>query len=140
MSITVEERDCRLRLPAVLSYAFRPLFLAAGSWAIVSIALWLAMFLGYVRLPTRFDPLTWHIHEMLFGFVMAAVGGFLLTAIANWTKRLPVRGYPLALLTGLWLLGRIACLISAELPAWLAIGGDLSFPLKSSRAGTGAIC
>jgi uncharacterized protein involved in response to NO len=96
MSITVEERDRRLRLPAVLSYAFRPLFLAAGSWAIVSIALWLAMFLGYVRLPTRFDPLTWHIHEMLFGFVMAAVGGFLLTAIANWTKRLPVSGYPLA--------------------------------------------
>ena len=129
MSITVEERDRRLRLPAVLSYAFRPLFLAAGSWAIVSIAVWLGMFLGYVRLPTRFDPLTWHIHEMLFGFVMAAVGGFLLTAIASWTKRLPLSGYPLALLTGLWVLGRIACLISADLPAWLAIGGDLSFPV-----------
>ena len=125
----VEERARRLRLTAVLSYAFRPLFLAAGSWAIVSIAVWLAMFLGYVRLPTRFDPLTWHIHEMLFGFVMAAVGGFLLTAIANWTKRLPVSGYPLALLTGLWVLGRLVCLISADLPAWLAIGGDLSFPV-----------
>jgi len=129
MSITVEERARRLRLPAVLSYAFRPLFLAAGSWAIVGIAVWLAMFLGYVRLPTRFDPLTWHIHEMLFGFVMAAVGGFLLTAISNWTNRLPVRGYPLALLTALWLLGRIACLISAELPAWLPVVGDLSFPV-----------
>ncbi len=129
MSITVEECARRLRLPAVLSYAFRPLFLAAGSWAIVAIALWLAMFLRYVRLPTRFDPLTWHIHEMLFGFVMAAVGGFLLTAIANWTKRLPVSGYPLALLTGLWMLGRIACLISAEFPAWIAIGADLSFPV-----------
>jgi len=129
MSIMVEERARRLRLTAVLSYAFRPLFLAAGSWAIVSIAVWLAMFLGYVRLPTRFDPLTWHIHEMLFGFVMAAVGGFLLTAIANWTKRLPVSGYPLALLTGLWVLGRLVCLISADLPAWLAIGGDLSFPV-----------
>jgi uncharacterized protein involved in response to NO len=54
------------------------------------------MFLGYLRLPTRFDPLTWHIHEMLFGFVMASVAGFLLTAIPNWTGRLPVRGYPLA--------------------------------------------
>ncbi|HVA80056.1 MAG TPA: NnrS family protein, partial [Candidatus Binataceae bacterium] len=129
MSIMVEERARRLRLTAVLSYAFRPLFLAAGSWAIVSIAVWLAMFLGYVRLPTRFDPLTWHIHEMLFGFVMAAVGGFLLTAIPNWTNRLPVRGYPLALLTGLWMLGRLVCLISADLPAWLAIGGDLSFPV-----------
>jgi uncharacterized protein involved in response to NO len=129
MSITVEERARHLSLPAVLSYAFRPLFLAAGSWAIVAIALWIVMFLGYVRLPTRFDPLTWHIHEMLFGFVMAAVGGFLLTAIANWTKRPPVSGYTLALLTGLWMLGRIACLISAELPAWLAIVGDLSFPV-----------
>ncbi len=129
ISITVEERARRLRLTAVLSYAFRPLFLAAGSWAIVGIAIWLAMFLGYVRLPTRFDPLTWHIHEMLFGFVMAAVGGFLLTAIANWTKRPPVSGYTLALLTGLWMLGRIACLISAELPGWLEIAGDLSFPV-----------
>jgi uncharacterized protein involved in response to NO len=129
MTITVEERARRLRLPAVLGYAFRPLFLAAGSWAILAIVLWLAMFLGYLQLPTRFDPLTWHIHEMLFGFAMAAVGGFLLTAIPNWTNRLPVRGYPLALLTGLWLLGRIVCLISADLPAWLAIVTDLSFPV-----------
>lgn len=129
MTITVEERARRLRQPAMLTYAFRPLFLAAGSWAIVGIAVWLAMFLGYLQLPTRFDPLTWHIHEMLFGFVMAAVGGFLLTAIPNWTNRLPVRGYPLALITGLWLLGRIACLISADLPAWLAIAADLSFPV-----------
>jgi len=129
MIITVEGCARRLRHTAVFSYAFRPLFLAAGSWAIVSIAVWLAMFLGYLRLPTRFDPLTWHIHEMLFGFVMAAVGGFLLTAIADWTKRLPLSGYPLALLTGLWVLGRIVCLISADLPAWLTIGGDLSFPV-----------
>jgi len=113
----------------VLTYAFRPMFLAAGTWAIVAIAVWLAMFLGYFHLPTRFDPLAWHIHEMLFGFVMAAVGGFLLTAIPTWTGRLPVRGRALALLAGLWLLGRIACLISADLPAWLAVVADLSFPV-----------
>ena len=95
----------------------------------MALAVWLAMFLGYLQLPSRFDPLTWHIHEMLFGFVMAAVAGFLLTAIPNWTSRLPVRGCPLALLAGLWLLGRIACLISADLPAWLAIAADLSFPV-----------
>ena len=105
------------------------MFLAAGSWAIVAIVLWLAVFLGYMQLPTRFDPLAWHIHEMLFGFVMAVVAGFLLTAIPNWTKRLPVRGYPLALLTGLWLIGRIVCLISIDLPAWLAVVADLSFPV-----------
>ena len=126
---TEEERIRRSRQPAVLAYSFRPMFLAAGSWAIVGLALWLAMFLGYLQLPSRFDPLTWHIHEMLFGFVMAAVAGFLLTAIPNWTGRLPVRGRPLALLAGLWLLGRIACLISADLPAWLAIVADLSFPV-----------
>ena len=86
------------------------------------------MFATGAALPSRFDPLSWHIHEMLFGFVMAAVAGFLLTAIPNWTKRLPIRGIPLALLAGLWLLGRIACLISALMPAWLAIAADLAFP------------
>ena len=50
--------------------------------------------------------MSWHIHEMLFGFVMAAVGGFLLTAIPNWTSRAPVAGMPLAVLVALWLLGR----------------------------------
>jgi len=129
MTATTEERARRLRQPAVLTYAFRPMFLAAGSWALLAIALWLAMFLGYLQLPTRFDPLAWHIHEMLFGFVMAAVAGFLLTAIPNWTGRLPVQGCQLALLAGLWLLGRVACLISADLPAWLAIVADLSFPV-----------
>src|SRR5204862_7947209 len=128
ISTTEEARIRRSRQPAVLSYAFRPMFLAAATWAIVAIAVWLAMLFGYLRLPTRFDPVAWHIHEMLFGFVMAAVAGFLLTAIPNWTGRLPVRGRPLALLASLWLLGRVACLISTDLPAWLAITADLSFP------------
>jgi uncharacterized protein involved in response to NO len=123
-----EKHRLRAKLPAVLDYAFRPMFLAAGSWAVIALALWLGMFLGYVQLPTRFDPLAWHVHEMLFGFVMAAVAGFLLTAIPNWTGRLPVRGYPLAALACLWVLGRLACLISADIPAWLAILVDLAFP------------
>jgi uncharacterized protein involved in response to NO len=129
MTAAIEERIRRSHQPAVLTYAFRPMFLAAGTWAMMTIAIWLAMFFGYLRLPTRFDPLAWHIHEMLFGFVMAAVAGFLLTAIPNWTGRLPVRGRPVALLASLWLLGRVACLISADLPAWLAIAADLSFPV-----------
>ena len=123
-----ERHRRRARLPAVLDYAFRPFFLAAGSWAVISLALWLAAYRGYLQLPTRFDPIAWHVHEMLFGFVMAAVAGFLLSAIPNWTRRLPVRGYGLGALALLWLLGRIACLISAYLPAWLAIVVDLAFP------------
>lgn len=82
-----------------------------------------------MSLPSRLDPLAWHIHEMLFGFVMAAVAGFLLTAIPNWTGRLPISGAPLATLAGLWLLGRIACLISQTMPASLAITCDLAFPI-----------
>ena len=87
------------------------------------------MFVTGLALPSRFDPLDWHIHEMLFGFVMAAIAGFLLTAIPNWTHRLPVRGAPLAVLAGLWLLGRIACLVSLLIPTWLALAADLSFPV-----------
>ena len=114
--------------PVFLTQGFRPFFLAAGLWAAAALTLWIVMFATGAALPSRFDPLSWHIHEMLFGFVMAAVAGFLLTAIPNWTKRLPIRGFLLALLAGLWLLGRIACLISALVPAWLAVAADLAFP------------
>ncbi|WP_225309290.1 NnrS family protein [Hypericibacter adhaerens] len=112
----------------LLTQGFRPFFLAAGLWAAAALALWILVLTNGLALPSRFDPLAWHIHEMLFGFVMAAIAGFLLTAIPNWTRRLPVRGVPLAWLAGSWLLGRIACLVSAGLPPWLAIVADLLFP------------
>ena len=114
--------------PVFLTQGFRPFFLAAGLWAAAALTIWIVVLATGTALPSRFDPLSWHIHEMLFGFVMAAIAGFLLTAIPNWTKRLPIRGFPLALLAGLWLLGRIACLISALMPAWLAVAADLAFP------------
>jgi uncharacterized protein involved in response to NO len=117
------------RMPTLLTQGFRPFFLAAGFWAAAALAFWIAMLATGIAAPSRFDPLTWHIHEMLFGFVMAAIAGFLLTAIPNWTQRLPVRGGSLALLAGLWLLGRIVCLVSASMPSWLAIAADLSFPV-----------
>jgi uncharacterized protein involved in response to NO len=90
-------------------------------------AAWMPMLSGQLELPSRFDPLSWHIHEMLFGFVMATVGGFLLTAIPNWTGRAPVAGTPLAVLAGLWLLGRVVCVFSAMIPAGLVIAADLAF-------------
>ena len=83
------------RMPPLLTAGFRPFFLAAAAWAALSMAAWLPMLAGEIDLPSSFDPLSWHIHEMLFGFVMAAVGGFLLTAIPNWTGRAPVAGMPL---------------------------------------------
>ena len=94
--------------PALFSYGFRPFFLAGSLFAIVAIGLWIPMFDGHLELPATFIPRDWHIHEMLFGYLGAVLGGFLLTAIPNWTGRLPTRGWPLAALAGLWLVGRVA--------------------------------
>ena len=115
------------RMPPLLTAGFRPFFLAAAGWAVLSMAAWLPLFSGELELPSGFDPLSWHIHEMLFGFVMAAVGGFLLTAIPNWTGRASVAGVPLAVLAGLWLLGRVVCAFSALIPGWLVVPADLAF-------------
>ncbi len=117
------------KTPALLSQGFRPFFLAAGVWSVTAVAIWIAVLTTGTILPSRFDPLSWHIHEMLFGFAMAAVAGFLLTAIPNWTKRLPVNGRPLALLVGLWLAGRLVCLVSGFIPFGAAAAADLAFPV-----------
>ncbi len=107
---------------------FRPFFLAAGIWAVAALGLWLGALAGGPMPPSLFDPLAWHAHEMIFGYAMAVIAGFLLTAIPNWTGRLPIRGRPLAALAGLWLAGRLACLGSAALGTWPAAALDLAFP------------
>jgi uncharacterized protein involved in response to NO len=113
--------------PALLSQGFRPFFLGAGIWALAAMALWIAILHGTVLLPTAFDPVAWHVHEMLFGFVIAAIAGFLLTAIPNWTGRMPLQGFPLAVLAGVWLAGRLAVGGSAWIGAGIAAVLDLSF-------------
>jgi uncharacterized protein involved in response to NO len=114
--------------PALFSYGFRPFFLGAAIWAAVSVFVWLPVFVGEVAPPpTHLGPLDWHIHEMLYGYVAATVTGFLLTAIPNWTGRLPVNGTPLAALVLLWLAGRIAMAISAKIGATVAVFIDVSF-------------
>ncbi|MBN9569508.1 MAG: NnrS family protein, partial [Alphaproteobacteria bacterium] len=109
------------------SLGFRPFFLAAGLWPALAVAVWIVMFATGETLPSRFAPLDWHIHAMLFGFVPAAIAGFLLTAIPNWTGRPPVHGRALAILAGLWLAGRVVAFLSALIPLWLAALIDLSF-------------
>ncbi len=115
--------------PAFLRGGFRPFFLAGAAWAIIALALWLTSLAGAVHLPSAFEPLAWHRHEMLFGFVGAVVVGFLLTAIPNWTGRLPIAGTPLAALTALWLAARLAILFSARVGAGLAAALDVGFYL-----------
>ncbi|MES2835833.1 MAG: NnrS family protein [Pseudomonadota bacterium] len=96
------------RGPAVFSVGLRPFFLFSALWAAIAAPLWLYAFLSGGPVG-----LSWHVHEMLFGYTAGIVVGFLLTAVPNWTGRLPVVGTPLALLFGLWLAGRAAMLAMA---------------------------
>ena len=101
---------------AFLSYGFRPFFLSAGLWAAVGIGLWIATLWGRLELPSAFDPMSWHAHEALFGYLSAVLAGFLLTAVPNWTGRPPLAGWPLLGLLALWAAGRVAVATSD----WLA--------------------
>ncbi|MDP3657274.1 MAG: NnrS family protein [Brevundimonas sp.] len=96
------------RGPAVFSIGLRPFFLFAALWSAIAAPLWLYAFLSGGPVG-----LSWHVHEMLFGYTGGVIVGFLLTAVPNWTGRLPVVGLPLALLFGLWLAGRAAMLATA---------------------------
>jgi uncharacterized protein involved in response to NO len=113
--------------PALLANGFRPFFLAAGIWATGGLAIWLGILFADFDLPSLFAPLAWHMHEMLFGFVAATIAGFLLTAIPNWTGRMPLQGTPLLMLVMLWLAGRLAMATSLWIGAAAAAIADLAF-------------
>jgi uncharacterized protein involved in response to NO len=133
----VATRDAAV--PPLLTLAFRPFFLAAALWTVIALLIWIVLLPAGTTLPSRFDPLGWHIHEMLFGFVPAAIAGFLLTAIPTWTGRRPVQGGFLAALVGIWILGRLAVLVSGWLPLWLSIIVDVSFLLLLSATAANEI-
>ncbi len=115
------------RGPAILSYGFRPFFLGGSIWAALAMALFIPMLQGNLTLPTALNPIDWHQHELLYGFLPAIVAGFLLTAVPNWTGRLPVAGARLAALFALWLLGRAAVSTSALIGAGAAAVADMLF-------------
>lgn len=111
--------------PAVFSHGFRLFFLAGGFSAAALVPVWLHLFVGAGGLELHISALDWHIHEMIFGYVAAVVAGFLLTAIPNWTGRLPIAGVPLVVLFLLWLLGRV--LMLSPLPYGVIAVGDSLF-------------
>jgi uncharacterized protein involved in response to NO len=104
--------------PAILSYGFRPFFLLGSLYAGIAVLAWLPILHGELSVATAFAPRDWHVHEMLFGYVAAVATGFLLTAVPNWTGRLPLQGLPLLVLVSAWLVGRIAVTLSAWI-GWL---------------------
>jgi uncharacterized protein involved in response to NO len=93
--------------PAFLSYGFRPFFLGAALFTGLAVLAWVALFAGMASAGFLYSPREWHVHEMLFGYLPALIAGFLLTAMPNWTDRMPLRGVPLLLLFLLWLGGRL---------------------------------
>lgn len=96
-----------LSTDVLFSYGFRPLFLCSMVSALFYIAWWILVLHGFLPAPhSDVNIIEWHAHEMLFGFVGSAIGGFLLTAVANWTNRKPVQGAELALLVALWCCAR----------------------------------
>jgi uncharacterized protein involved in response to NO len=105
-----------------LTAGFRPFFLLGAAWAAIAVPVWLAAYAHGYALRGSLPAMVWHAHEMIYGFGLAAVTGFLLTAIPNWTGRLPLRGAALAALAALWIAGRVAMLTPAP---WI----ELAFPL-----------
>lgn len=114
---------------ALFNYGFRPFFFFAGLFAVLSMGLWLALYTDLVDLGLAQMPARWHAHEMLFGYTMAAVAGFFLTVVPNWTRATVQKGPVLMVLAGLWLLGRVLMWGQAALPYELVMAGDLLFLL-----------
>jgi len=94
-------------LSVFFSYGFRTFFVTAALFAGLSILAWVAQFTGLLTSAGPLDAITWHSHEMLFGYLAAVLAGFTLTAVANWTGRPPVSGAPLIVLFVIWFAGRI---------------------------------
>jgi uncharacterized protein involved in response to NO len=97
----------------LLRLGFRPFYLGAAVFAALAVPLWLALFLGQASLPLVVAPLLWHAHEMLFGFAVAVIVGFLLTAGKAWTGLATPRGAFLGALAALWLAARIAGVVGS---------------------------
>ena len=110
---------------APFALGFRPFFLAAGLFAVLLMVGWLLVLFGGLNLGPL-SPRVWHGHEMLFGFTVAVIAGFLLTAAQNWTGIPTASGAPLAALFLLWLAGRVSFLVPG-LPVGLVALIDLSF-------------
>ncbi|MCU1734508.1 MULTISPECIES: NnrS family protein [unclassified Pseudomonas] len=123
----VIDRNKALAVTPLLRLAFRPFFLGGSLLALIAVPLWLIALGGSLDWQPAGGWLAWHRHELLFGFGLAIVAGFLLTAVQTWTGQPGVSGQPLAVLALLWLAGRVAWLANLPLPLLALL--ELGFPL-----------
>jgi uncharacterized protein involved in response to NO len=112
---------------AILQKGFRPFFVLAAAFAAIYLPLWLLVLDGTMNPETHWSAPLWHGHEMLYGFTVAVLAGFLLTAVANWTGRETATGGLLAGLVALWIAGRVAVAAAGLLPAAVVAVVDLAF-------------
>ena len=139
----MEHKSSILEHP-VLGRGFRPFFLLGAAYSALMLLIWSAHYAGFITPPTfLLDTTSWHAHEMVYGYTMAIIAGFLLTAVANWTGGAPARHLHLLGLCALWITGRIVINIDLGLPVWgvyliaasfiPALAISLSIPLLKSR-------
>ena len=114
-------------MQVIFALGFRPFFLLAGWLAILLMAFWVPVFVGGVPFDTYYGQIDWHSHEMIFGYTVAVIAGFLLTAVRNWTNTPTPSGLPLAGMGALWLIARILPILVAIFPRWLIAAADLAF-------------
>ena len=128
MAIQIEDPENKINKKtfALFALGFRPFFLLAAFSAPVLILLWLLHLSGKITLSGYYTPTGWHAHEMLFGYTVAVIAGFLLTAAGNWTGIKMVNGWRLVLLAVIFLLGRFAPFIP-DLPYWIIAALDWAF-------------
>lgn len=115
------------RVAVLFAYGFRPFFLLAAVYAMVPMLLWSGFLLGLWGAPVGGDPIAWHMHEMVFGLGGAALAGFLLTAVPEFTDSKPVTGRRLAALVICWLEARVAVWNMASFGPWPAVLLSLLF-------------
>ena len=115
------------RFTTLLASPFRSFFLLTGIYGVVTVLGWMSYLFGGIPLPLGLSPMHWHGHEMLFGLATAAIAGFLLTAMPNWTGATPLKGAGLLALIALWVAGRLVMWTASWWPSWCVALLDLLF-------------
>lgn len=127
LSLDELDRD-KMNTWPVLRLGFRPFFLLGSLYAVLAMLVWMGTYRGWLSAPMdQLPPITWHAHEMIFGYALAVVAGFLLTAVKNWTGIQTAYGWRLLLLVLFWLLARFSALVDTPFSMVLLIVGDLLF-------------
>ena len=134
MALNITKSHNTQTISPLLRLAFRPLFLGGTLFSIIVVAWWSYFWLNPFNWQPYGGPIWWHAHEMLFGFGVSIVVGFLLTAVQTWTGVVGLRGRPLLVLVLAWILGRLLLAFGAGLPHWVVMAGDLLFLIGAAIA------